>query len=101
MATFSGMSPVTQGALHIKDRSVMPPDRPIFPYRQRQADGTVKDVVGTWGDYLRDLDNGIAVDPSKTPVATEANNPDGTMLITNLYQGIPDRASIPNPLLPY
>ena len=104
MSTYSGMSAVTQGALHVKDRSVRPPDRPIFPYMQKQPDGSIIQVIGTWGDYLRDLDNKIAIDPGTTPVATDhtpENNPDGAMLITDLYQGIPDRATIPNPLLPY
>ncbi len=97
----SGMSPVTQGALHVKDRSVHPPDRPMFPYLIKNPDGITTEVLGTWGDYLRDLDNKIAVDPGRVPVATEDNNPDGTMLITDLYPAIPDRVSIPNPLLPY
>lgn len=102
--SFSGMSPVTQGALHVKDRTVMPPDRPIFRYNQIQPDGSVVEVIGTWGDFLRDLDNKIAIDPNNTPVATDhtpQNNPDGAMLITDFYQGIPDRAAIADPLLPY
>lgn len=101
-SVWNGMSPVTQGALHVKDRTVRPPDRPIFRYDQIQPDGTtILEVIGTWGDFLRDLDNQIAIDPGKTPVATDSSNPNGTMLITNLYPGIPDRPSIPNPLLPY
>lgn len=99
----NGLSRVTQSALHVKDRSVLAPDRTIFRYSRRTAAGsaTVEDVVGTYGDYLRDLDNGLAIDPLKTPVATESNNPRNTMLITDLYNGIPDPVVVPDPLLPY
>jgi hypothetical protein len=99
----SGLSRVTQSALHIKDRSVLAPDRTIFRYSRRVAVGSsvVEDVVGTYGDYLRDLDKKLAIDPLKTPVATEAANPRNTMLITDLYQGIPDQVVIADPLLPY
>lgn len=96
-----GYTRVTQGALHVKDRNVLPPDRTIFRYDQIQADGTIREVVGTWGDYLRDLDNKRAVDPNTAPVATADNNPRGTMLITDLYEAIPDKKHIPNPLLFY
>ena len=95
-----GFSKVTRASLQVKDRTVVPPDRVIFNYFQLQSDGTIVEVQGNWGDYLRDIDMGIVV-KQHAPL-NQAENKENAMLITDVCpEGIPDPAYIPDPTLPY
>lgn len=96
----SGFTKVTRSALQVKDRTVMPPDRVLFKYHQLQDDGTVLEVEGVWGDYLRDLDMGIVV--KKQAPLNDSEKTDAVTIITDVYpDGIPDPVYIPDPMLPY
>jgi hypothetical protein len=96
----SGFSKVTRSSLQIKDRSIMPPDRVIFNYFQVQTDGSVLEVTGNWGDYLRDVDMNIVV-KKHAPLNTEENT-EGAILVTDIFpEGIPDMALMADPMLPY
>lgn len=95
----NGVTPVTDASLKVKDRRVMPPDRPLFKYVIKDGTDGEKEVKGNWGDYLRDLDSGLVIE-SNAPIDDE-HNTENAMLITDFYQGIPDRVHILDPLLPY
>ena len=96
----SGFVKVTRASLQIKDRTIMPPDRVIFNYHQLQSDGSVKEVQGNWGDYLRDIDMKIVV--KKRAPLNSSENKEHAMLITDIVpEGIPDPFFIPDPMLPY
>jgi hypothetical protein len=96
-----GFTKVTRASLQIKDRSIMPPDRPVFSYFQLQADGeTVLKVEGSWGDYLRDLDMGIVV-KQRAPL-NDSEKTDAVTIVTDIFpEGIPDSFYLPDPMLPY
>jgi hypothetical protein len=96
----SGFSVVTRSSLQIKDRTILPFDRPVASWHQLQDDGTVLVVDGTWGDYLRDLDMNIIV--KKRAPLNDAEKTDAVMIITDIYpEGIPDPYFLPDPTLPY
>lgn len=96
----TGFVKVTRAALKVKDRSVLPPDRVLFSYHQLQDDGSVLEVQGVWGDYLRDVDMGIVVKKQAPLNAGEATS--NEVLITDFFpEGIPDPAYIQDPMLPY
>ena len=96
----SGFVKVTRASLQIKDRTIMPPDRVIFNYHQLQDDGSVKEVQGNWGDYLRDVDMKLVV--KKHAPLNSSENTEQVMLVTDVFKvGIPDPFFIPDPLLPY
>ena len=96
----TGFTKVTRASLQIKDRTIMPPDRVIFNYFQLQSDGSVKEVQGNWGDYLRDVDMKIVV-VQHAPL-NSSENKEHAMLITDIVpEGIPDPFFIPDAMLPY
>ena len=96
----TGFTKVTRASLQIKDRTIMPPDRVIFNYFQLQSDGSVKEVQGNWGDYLRDVDMKIVV--TQHAPLNSSENKEHAMLITDIVpEGIPDPFFIPDAMLPY
>lgn len=93
-----GYKIVTRADLDVRDYSVYPPDRSIAPYKIL-IDGVATDVVGTWGDYLRDLDaNRVVV---QRPPLNRAEATMNEMLITDIAPGIPDNPHIMDPLLSF
>jgi hypothetical protein len=100
----TGFQIVTRASLKVKDRRVLPPDRPVFDYHvvetNKEGELEVVQVEGVWGDYLRDLDAGIVVE-YHAPLNQEENT-EKAVLITDLCnEGIPDNPFVPDPLLPY
>jgi hypothetical protein len=93
-----GYKIVTRADLEVRDYSVYPFDRNIAPYKIL-INGVVTDVVGTWGDYLRDLDAKRVV--AEHPPLNDAEKTNNEMIITDLYQGIPDNPHILDPLLQF
>ena len=96
----SGFTLVTRSSLQIKDRTTMPPDRIVISYHQIQVDGTVKEVQGNWGDYLRDIDMNI-VAKQHAPL-NDSEKIDAVTIVTDVFpEGIPDPVFVPDAMLPY
>jgi len=94
-----GYKVVTRADLEVRDYSVYPFDRPVAPYKIK-IDGVVSDVIGTWGDYLRDLDAKRVV--RQYPPLNTSEKTMNEMIITDIYeQGIPDNPHILDPLLQF
>ena len=94
-----GYKVVTRADLEVRDYSVYPFDRPVAPYKIK-IDGVVSDVIGTWGDYLRDLDAKWVV--RQYPPLNTSEKTMNEMIITDIYeQGIPDNPHILDPLLQF
>ncbi len=94
-----GYKVLTRADLEVRDYSVYPFDRPVAPYKI-SIGGVVSDVVGTWGDYLRDLDAKRVV--IQHPPLNTAEKTMNEMIITDIYeQGIPDNPHISDPLLQF
>jgi hypothetical protein len=93
-----GYKVVTRADLLVRDYSVYPFDRPIAPYKI-MIDGVISEVVGTWGDYLRDLDAKRVV--IERPPLNNSEKTMDEMIITDIFVGIPDNPHITDPLLQF
>jgi hypothetical protein len=94
-----GYKVLTRADLEVRDYSVYPFDRPVAPYKIK-IDDVVTDVIGTWGDYLRDLDAKRVV--KQYPPLNTSEKTMNEMIITDIYeQGIPDNPHILDPLLQF
>lgn len=94
-----GYKIVTRADLEVRDYSVYPFDRSIAPYKILIA-GVATTVIGTWGDYLRDVDAKRVV--IERPPLNESEKTMNEMIITDVYeQGIPDNPHIIDPLLQF
>ena len=87
---------ITTADLFVKDRSIVAPDRTLFVYKVKDPDnqgGSITDE-GTYPDYQRDLALGRIFEEPQS-VAPQSDR----LQITDLYDGIPDRMYIPDPML--
>lgn len=97
---YLGYTVVTRSMLDVRDHSIYPPDRPLATYKVRQGNNIVE-VIGTWGDYLRDVDSGIVI--KEYPPLTKEEAVNGEMVISDIAsvngKGVaPDRPFLVDPL---
>lgn len=77
--TYQGYTIVTRSMLQVRDYTVYPPDRTLIKYKILR-DSVATDVLGSWGDYLRDVDNNIVIKET-TPLTKEEAQADNNAMV--------------------